>query len=77
MPVDTIPSSLPAHVVIAAPHDGSPPILLATTSQQALNEHLRRAGVDPAACAFGTARLAHADFPIDWDRNVHIEAGLG
>lgn len=68
----TLPASLPARVVIAAPNDGSPAVLLATQSRLALRDHLIRAGIDPQACAMGTATLEGAEFQVDWDRQIHV-----
>lgn len=69
----SIPKTLPARVLIAAPNDGSPPVMLATHSQVELTNHLLRAGIDPQACAIGTADLEGADFQVEWDRHVHVD----
>ena len=75
--METVPPSnkvtLNPQLLIAVPRGGGPAIGLGTNSVFELEAHLREAGIDPANCDIGTAKLATADFVVDWCQTNHMD----
>lgn len=66
-----------ATCVMALPNDGAAAVLVNSADPAELERTMQRLGYPPGSYSVGRARLAHASWVEDWDREHYIAFGAG